>query len=76
MVKVALEQKEQCSIFETEAKCEIVWMREADESLDGAPSESKRADGKLNSLEFKLKQTSIRNNVFMRIKKFNDVRVP
>lgn len=75
IIKVILDQKEQSSIFETEARCEIVWMSESVEDHWENSHRHTRADGRTQSIEFKLKQTNVRNNVFLRIKKFNEINV-
>jgi hypothetical protein len=73
---VILDQKEQCSIFETEAKCEISWESENEErSAERSVAELLKAGGKSNSLEIPTKPKNTKSNLFLRIKKFNDVKV-
>lgn len=65
LVRVALDQREQCSIFETETKCEITWVDSA---------ESRGASVGPSSTDLNPRPNGPQSNVFIRVKKFNELK--
>ena len=74
MIRVTLAQREQNTIFEEEAKCEITWLQEEERNRTTNETCKLTESGHRNSMDEAISGNG-KQSVFLRVKKFNDMTV-